>query len=232
MRFKGRTHAGKFSAAVEVGRIVAAVPGIDRARLCEALPQALRKHANVGAFLDAVECCAAHVADMAADVTGVTPATLRDELVGVETAAHAMQNALQPLAHASAAFETLSVQFAYLALRAHERGAPTAGRPVVPALPAEVPELPVLLARIHADLQTLRDACEYTADRIANPLRSTPKYYERWVVELIALEYRHHFGKLPPKRGLFADALIEHVAQAMGMTIGHYVVGEVVAAMK
>lgn len=221
--------------ATTKGSLVGPVFGLDRTILRGSLPPKLRRHSNVEAFLDAVESYAAGMASMA-DQTDLeeaaTAASVRDDLNGVEVAAHRMQHALSPLSNASVTFDVLATQFAYLAHRARDRGEPIDGRPVVPFLPPDVPgHLAALLARIDTDLQTLRIACSHAATKI-RPERSQQKSHARLLVLGIAELYRAHFAAMPPKRGLFADAFVEHIAQAMGWSIGHRVVGEVVASLR
>ena len=218
--FSERTH----------GALVGPAVGLDPKSLTDCLPEALRGHPGLPAFIQAVLDLAANVGSLADDWPAVPGGPMRDSLLEVEDAAHRMQNALQPLAYCTEVFEKLNGDFGYLHLRAHEIGTATQGRPVVPALPADVPRLPYLLTRIHEDLQSLRVACSYSAN-MTRPDKNAPKDLERILVEGVARLFLKHFGNRPPKRGKFADALIPHIAESMGLEIGHHVIGEVVSKM-
>ena len=214
----------------DCGALIEPVPGLPVTYVHDLLPDSLRAHPAAVAFVEGV---IEHAADVAAqEAADITPAATQARLREVDLAAHKMQHELHPLAGASATFAALDAQFLYLRMRAREgAAAPQEGRPEVPGLPADVPDLPALLERIDGDLQALRIACCYTAERIT-PKRSTPKDRERGLVRGIACLFRHHFGELPPKRGWFAEVFIATVADQLKLVVGHHVVGEVVGELR
>ena len=220
MRFTSMTHGG----------IEEPVPGINAEALSLYLPVRLRKHAMVNAFLVATVEHVKIFAGMREDDPEATPKDTRDTLAAVEQAAHALRNALAPLAGGSDAFDTLEVQFRYLRIRAQERDMPTEGRAKVPALPCDMPALAGLLQRVADDLDTLRTVCDYTTERIT-PTRSTPRSRERMLVCWIAESHRQCFGELPPRRSWFADDLCKYIGSTIGADLGHRVVGEAVNSL-
>ena len=219
-----------FHSRTEQWVVVEPGAGLDIAQLAECLPGHLQGHQGVPSFVRSVSEWAGLVGSLVKDWPAVTGKDMREGLRRVEDLAYEMQTAMQPLAQGSEMFKTLNVDFKYLHLRAHEVGGMTEGRPVVPALPADVPLLPELLTRLHEDLESLRVACSHLAGKI-RPDQNPTKCLERMLVEGVARSYLEHFGERPPKRGNFADALIPHIAGAIGMDIGHRVVGEVVSKM-
>ena len=221
MRFISKTH----------GSIGEPVPGIDADALRLFLPARLRKHPMAEDFLAATIEQVETFAGMGEDDPEVPPAHTRDALNTAEQAAHALQNALAPMAGGSDAFDALEAQFRYLRIRAQENDMPTEGRPKVPGLPRDLPALRELLQRIADDLGTLRTVCDYTAALIT-PTRSAPRTRERMLVRLIAESYRQCFGALPPKRSWFANDLCAYIGSSVGADLGHRVVGEAVESLR
>lgn len=195
------------------------------------LPMDDRNRPEASACLGAVlECVEAYFA-RASSEHDVPSGQVRYDLLSASHAAAEMQEALAPLADTSAVYDALDLRCRHLVLRARQQEEPAATRPAVPALANDAPpNLADLLTRIHADLQALRTATEYAVGRISSP-RSSPKDRERALVKAIALSYRNHFGALPPQRSWFADALMAHIGDCLGVDIGHRIVGEVVAGM-
>ncbi len=220
MKFTRKTHGG----------IVEPVPGIDADALRLFLPVRLRQHPMAATFLAATVEHVEAYASMGADDAKETPKDTRDTLAAVERAAHSLQHALAPLSGASDAFDALEVQFRYLRIRAQEVNMPTEGRPVVPALPRDLPALHGLLQRMADDLSTLRTVCGYTTAHIT-PQRNVSKDRERMLVRWIAESHLQCFDALPPKRSWFANDLCAYIGTTVGADLGHRVVGEAVDSL-
>lgn len=214
--------------ATDCGGWVKPVSDLAPERLREYLPPKLQAHPGAEAFMAGVRDSAELVATWREDLPAETPDTVRDRIRAVEAAARRMQAALAPLKRQSDAFDCMDVNAGYLLLRTREVGMPTEGRPVVPRLHTDADDLTHMLQRLHDDLGALQVLCAHTAAHV-RPERSTPKHYERQLVAAAAEHYRHHFGKWPPKRSWFADAFLPYVGECIGLTIGHRIVGEVIA---
>lgn len=211
------------------GGWVKPLPELAPGLLGEYLPERLRDDPRATGFLAATRDSAETIAQMVEGRQSETTDTVRDQIQGIEAAARRMQAALKPLEAASEAFEWLQADAHYLLLRTREVNMPTEGRPVVPPLHTDATDLAHMLQRMHDDLGALRVLCDHTAGKV-QPQRSTPKHYERQLVSAIADHYRHHFGELPPKRSWFADEFMVYVGECVGLTIGHRIVGEVIAS--
>lgn len=156
---------------------------------------------------------------------GSTAGDVRTALVGLEGAAHRMQNALQPLAgDGSAAFYALESSFDVLRL------VPPDGV----ELPDGTPELGDLLARLWADLEALRIGADF-ANQKKSPIRPATKGGEqaRVLVRLAAQSFARVAGKLPPghKDAWFAD-FMSVLAAAVNLECGHRIVSGVVGDLK
>jgi hypothetical protein len=217
----------------ETGGWVQPVGGLTASELHGLLPPALQRHGKAGQFIDGCIDSAALWLHMAGDAKSTTTAELRDALRGVEQAAHAARNDLQPLRGASDVFEALAVNYHYLALRAREGSANAADRPKVPALPSDTPpRLQDLLKRIELDLQTLETTCAHVAGKIVDPTRNPPKHYERGLARALIAHHVAAFGNLPPVRQWFGDRFVKRVADRVGMSIGWRLVSEEIDATR
>jgi hypothetical protein len=184
------------------------------------LPERLRGHRAAPDFLlDVVDACV-EVSESLLSHDGHRPERTRDELLDVCSAASATLSALQALSDGSDAFEVLAGHAEHLRQRTEP-----------PMLPAELPELPVLLTRIRDDLRVLRQATKHAADRCALD-RNAPKGAERVLVRMIVASFAMHFEEPPPQRGWFADDLCKYLGDALGIVVGWRAVGEVVRGLR
>lgn len=199
--------------------------------LRELLPADLKLHPAADAFLLQVQEIAAVVLSLADDRPAATPSEVRERLSDVAEAGKKAQRELLALAGASDVFSSLDAHFTYLRLHARRQGVDTEGsRPAVPVLPPDVPDLPALLARIDVDLEALRVACQYAAQKIKAP-RSVPNEDARRLVLGVAEAYREQFGSLPESRRWFARVFMDCIGDDLGMPIGHSVVDAVLAEL-
>lgn len=218
---------------------VHAAPDARPEKLRPYLPARLRKHRSAEAFLRA---CAGHartVATLAAHTRQAPTALVRDSLLAVEQESNRLGLALRRLAGTDAhraVVDTLGV----LSLRAgaidggetlfkavSELGFPGVST-LLERMARDLAALAELTARVGADARSLAllagaAAGEVPTDR--NPARGP----ERMLAHLIVQSYIACFGVRPPKRSWFADEFCARVGAAIGLTIGHTVVGQVVA---
>lgn len=201
------------------GGMVERVPGMTVEALRLHLSQKLSDRHESGAFLYAVVDIASDFYSMYPDGWKLSAAETRDSIESLERTAHELQNALRRFSGGdSEDFETLNTHFDYLVIRNDERGMPTAGRPVVPALPTSTPALDELLSRISSDLSALRIGCDYAASHM-KPDRNLTKDRELQFAKAIAHCFKTHFGEHPPRRGTFAP-FVQEVGRYLSLSIG------------
>lgn len=214
-------------------------PGASPHKLARCLPASLRKHVNAQAFLRACHQHARTVATLAEHMRRAPAAEVRDSLLDVETCAGKLGLAIRGLAGTDAqravvdTLATLSLGASAiehgesLFVAVDELGFPGLNE-LLARMERDLATLAALTARVGADAQSLALLAEAAALEIPttrNPARGP----ERLLVRLIVRSFIANFAARPPGRSWFADDFCATVARAIGLTVGHTLVGQIVA---
>ena len=195
------------------------------------LPTHLKAHANKDAFLMATVAAVELFAHRTAGPIKTSHVQVRETLKKINVDAHRMQNALQSLAGGTAAFSALKPHACYLLFRARKKIKQSKDQPVVPEMHTTALNFPSMLERLTEDLTALRVICVHVSG-ITQSDQHPQKGHERLLVQQLVEAHKRYFGTLPPKRGWFANDLLNFVSQCVGLAIGHRIVGEVVEGMQ
>lgn len=206
----------RFYAKDARGEIVGSVEGLSVAFLELHLLKRDRGTPAGSAFIEQVIGAASTIRSASDTAAERTPAERRDALLAIERAAHATQAALHPLAHGSDLFDLVASHDSYRRIVATREGSRS----------SSATSLSELLQHVDRDLSELRAICEYVGERIS-PSRASPKDSERVLADQIVGAHIRAFGCLPPIRGWFAS-FVQEVGMAIGLSVGHKVVGEAV----
>lgn len=217
-------------------------PGATPYKVTQWLPTKIRRHVNAQSFASACYSHARTVATLARHMQQDPPGQVRDALLHVERCTVQLQDAITQLAGTDA-HRAVAVTVDELRVFA---GARESGEPIFTSI-SELGfrGLPDLLGRLERDLQGLAELTasvrkdvhqlalllQDAADEIQTN-RNPTRRLESLLVSLIVESYIAHFGEKPTKRGWFADILCARVGKAIGLTIGHTLVGDMVAAAK